>query len=211
MADALEQFRQEVSERKGKRDSYSEQLEKEKKKREEAVHHGEKLQEAQMLVQETAKKTQSELEYHVSHLVTESIQSVFNEDISMILEFNSKRGSTEAEILLKDENGHKALPRNSDGAGTVDIMSFGLRMVMYLLAESTSPIFILDEPFKKLNDPERKMHRRTAEIVDSLSHELGVQILIFTLLPELGEVADKEFYVSKDESSQVSRVEEINV
>lgn len=160
------------------------------------------LKESRILVQETARKTQNELEYSISKLVTECLQNVFDEPIKMKVRFTPRRGRTEVDILLVNEVGMEIIPRNSDGAGLVDIMSLGLKAVMHTLQDSQSefspsPLFILDEPFKKLNDPERTIHKKAAEIIENISKELGIQMIIVTLLPEMKEIANTTYEVKK--------------
>ena len=160
------------------------------------------LRAGQAVVQEVAERTQQELEYSISQLITECLQSVFDENIEMKVQFTQRRGNTEADLLLKGENGTLYRPKDSDGAGVVDIMAFGLRMVLYTLKQSETnthlrPLFIMDEPFKKVNDPTRTMHVKTAEMIKSIVDELGIQLILVTLLPEMEAVADNVQYVEK--------------
>lgn len=202
----LSRLRDEFNKRKGAQEQTAKQLEKARKSVKQLSQKDIDLKEAQAVVQEVSRKTHEELEYCVSELVTECLQLVFDEPIEMKLRFKNERGKTNAYILLQDEEGREIPPIDADGAGTADIMSFGLRMVMYSLAKDTRPLFILDEPFKKLNDPSREMHRKAAEMVKTISSELGIQIIMVTVLPELREFADKVFEVKKVKG--VSKVKE---
>jgi len=197
MVSLLVQYRSEVDRRLGARERAEAQVDRLKGKVKELELHCTDLECARALVQEVARQTQEELEYCISELVTQCLQIVFDENIKMKVHFVSRRGGTEADIYLEDPAGNQIKPTEADGAGVVDIMSFGLRMVMYSLSKGVHPIFLLDEPFKKLNDPTREMHRKAAEMIKVMTDQLGVQILLVTLLPEMAEVADKLFSVKK--------------
>lgn len=205
-------FRNEYHQRLGAKQAVEKRLETTKQASDVSKKRIEKLELGQGLVQEVARATQEELEYCVSQLVTECLQSVFSESIEMAVKFVTRRNSTEADILLKNEDGVELAPKDGEGAGAVDIMAFGLRMVLYSLQRSETnkgvrPVFILDEPFKKLNDPTREMHRKAAGMLKSIVDELDIQIILVTLLPEMEEVANSVFHVAKQNGmSNVKRL-----
>lgn len=200
----IDRLKEEYNRRVGRREVILEKVESLNESLGECKRMGKTLDHAQTVVREVARKTQNELEYYLSSLVTECLKSVFSEDIEMVVKFVSRRNSTEVDILLKTETGVELKPRDSDGAGVVDIMAFALRMVMYSLQKkeldsSISPLFILDEPFKKLNDPSRGMHEKASAMIRNLCEEFGVQIILVTLLPEMEEQAHCVYRVQKEQ------------
>lgn len=172
---------------------------------EELYEKSDVLEEVQTAVQWAAKEIQSKLEFHISETVNPCLQSVFDEDLKLSVEFVERRGKTEADIKLLDPHSEVAVdPEDSAGHGVINIMSLALRMVMYSLArqqfdqdKKPAPVMVLDEPFKDINDPSRELHQKAAAMVSELSKRLELQIVIVTLLPELIETADKAFEVCK--------------
>ena len=55
------------------------------------------VQEARIIIQIVAKQTQQELEYHISHVVTKALESVFDDPYQFKLEFALRRDKTEAD------------------------------------------------------------------------------------------------------------------
>jgi len=67
------------------------------------------------------------------------------------------------------------------GGGVLDVISFCLRLGLVLL-KGYSPILILDEPFRYLS---RDLRPKVRTLLERLSDELNVQIIMITHDPEL--------------------------
>ena len=144
-----------------------------------------------MLIQQVANETQQALEYQVSSLVSLALAAVFDNPYELVLEYGIKYNKTEAKLLFK-RDGKKYDPMTCTGGGTKDIASFGLRCSAWALQNtSTRPILILDEPFRYINDPSRSLHKKAAEMVKTVSKELGLQIIMISQIPELHDIADR--------------------
>lgn len=170
------------------------------------LRRGRRLEQALTVVQLVAQETQETLEYHVSELVSLALAAVFEDPYELQVDFVVKRGQTEAELYFVrgDERIH---PLQASGGGAVVVAAFALRISLWSLRQPHSrAVLILDEPFKDLNDPSRRLHEKAAAMVKMLCDRLGIQIIMVTLLPELIDHADKVFNVSIQD--RISIIEE---
>lgn len=137
--------------------------------------------EAQQFLQATAAETQSLVLERVSVLVTKCLQSVFGK-YEFVLQFDRKRGKTEAQLQLWD--GDQLLdPVNSVGGGVSDIIAFALRVVfLFLKRPQPRRLLVLDEPFRFVSVEYRPA---VAQLLQELAEELDLQILIVTHQDEL--------------------------
>lgn len=164
------------------------------------------VEQAQLIIQEVAKKTQSELEFHISDMVTAALYNVFDDPYEFKLKFEIDRGKTAAKI--KFTRGDIELdPKDSIGGGVFDVAAFALRISTWKLKKpATRPTFFIDEPFKHLNGEDYQ--ERAAELVRKLSDTLGLQfILIVTDKNQLEGVADLIYlFKLKNKISQVKEI-----
>jgi len=161
-------------------------------------------EQALIILQTVAKKTQSELEYKISELVSLALESVFDDPYKMRLIYETKRNKTEANILF-ERNGEQFHPLSSTGGGVVDIASFSLRMALWTLADKkTDNVLILDEPFRFLS---RDRLVRAGLMMKEISEKLGLQIIMVSHLDDLIDGADKVFKITQRKG--ISKVEEV--
>jgi ABC-type transporter Mla maintaining outer membrane lipid asymmetry ATPase subunit MlaF len=100
-------------------------------------------------------------------------------------------------------------PLKGTGFGQPDIGSFVLRPTLWSLEKPRKrPVFLYDEPMRCLNDPTHRLHEKASEMIQRLSKELGIQIIMITQLPELAECANKTFLI--EQKNFKSYVKEIN-
>lgn len=141
-------------------------------------------QEAILFVQQVANETQIHFAGILSNLVTKALHDIFPEPYEFRIEFESKRGQTEASIKLIREGKSAIDPMDASGGGVVDVVSFALRIAFFLL---TSPkprkVLILDEPFKFVS---RDLQPRIGALITELSETLGIQFIIVTHEEDLG-------------------------
>lgn len=162
--------------------------------------------EALLIMQTVAKRTQQQLEDKISNLVSLSL-SVFPEPIKFQLEYNIKRNKTEAELWFVVNN-HKINPIKEGGHGYTDVAGFALRCAMWSIKPAKlDNVIWFDEPLKNINDRTREVHRKVASMIKQLSEKQGIQFIITSQIPELDEVADKIFEVSKVKGQ--SKIKEI--
>jgi DNA repair exonuclease SbcCD ATPase subunit len=155
------------------------------------------------LVNTLAQEIQTKLQYHISDLSSSILQSVFEEDYEVILEFVKRRGKTEADIKIK-KNGFVMNPKDSASGGERDLISFALRLVSWSLQKPKSRnVMLLDEVFKNLSV---EYQDNAGEMLKEISSKLGVQIIMITHKEKLIEHADKVFNITMKDN--ISKVEE---
>lgn len=132
-------------------------------------------------------KTQSQLRYHVSNLVTVGLQTTFPEkDYKFHLDFVTRRNQTECDLLIED-GGIKSKPKYRNGGGVLDVISISLRMAFWSLSD-TVPILALDEPSKFVSKDKQDS---VVQMIRDIADELNIQIILVTHIPELMNRADK--------------------
>lgn len=141
---------------------------------------------ATVLIQKVAKETQEQLQFHIEDIVQLAIEACFPEEYQFKLEFESKRGRTEARIFLL-KNGIETDPMESNGGGLVDIISFGLRIAAWSLSRGAK-LIVLDEPFKFLDKDRKPL---AMGILKQLSSRLKLQIIDVTHDKEMVDISDK--------------------
>lgn len=167
------------------------------KARDETVRLLEDAESARTYIQTVAQLTQEELQHHVSDLVTLALRSVFGDEYEFVVRFVTKRGRTEADLILRRGDEEIEDVMGSVGGGVVDVVAFALRLTMWTLRRpKTRPIMVMDEPFKHLS---AGLQPLMAGALKELSKKMGVQMLIVThedaLVEDTG--ADVVFHVGK--------------
>ena len=139
-------------------------------------------------------------------MVNLCLDTCFPDEYVFDVNFEIKRGKTEAELVLRQNGIELDDPMNQCGGGLVDLTSFALRIAAWSLGKSDN-VIILDEPFKFLQP--RELNVKGFEIIRKLSKELGLQFIINSnsvYSADVCNIADKIFEVSKDNKTGVSKV-----
>jgi len=158
-----------------------------------AIKHSER---AQVIIQKVAKDTQSQLEIHISDIVSTALETIFDNPYKFKIEFVIKRNKTECELVF-EKDGETINPLNGTGGGVVDTASFALRIALWTLQTPKSRnTIILDEPFKWLS---KDLIPRASLLLKELSQKLNIQFIIVTHIEGLTEEADKVFNVKLKE------------
>ena len=138
---------------------------------------------ASAILLNVAKKTQQELAYRLSNLVSTCLSSVFHEPYEFEVSYVDRRGKTEVEFYLTRDGMSLDNPILSVGGGVVDVVAFGLRVSCLCL--STPPlrrVLILDEPFRGVHG--REQQEKVGELVNRLSKELNLQCVFIANLED---------------------------
>ena len=161
-------------------------------------------EQAGTIIQEVAKLTQEQLQYHISELVTLALASVFDNPYEFEVEFVIKRKQTEVNLWFV-RNGKKTHPLSASGGGAVDVAALALRVSLWALKNPNSRnVMILDEPFKNLS---RRYLPKAGEMIKMLSSKVGIQIIMVAHPIELVEAADNVITVTIDNgASQIKGV-----
>lgn len=161
----------------------------------EAESRMESAMKAKAVLQLAATKTQEQLEFKLSALVTTALSSVFPDPYTFKVKFIERRGKTECDLLF-ERKGNEVEPTEGSGGGTVDVASFALRLAFWSLKKGRA-ILIMDEPFKFVSE---NYQEECAEMLKSISEKLSVQIIMVSHIPKLIGNADKVFTLSSEAS-----------
>ena len=163
------------------------------------------LKKVQILFQKAAEQTQKQLEFHINGLVSTALAAIWNDPYEFKLEFVQRRGKTEADLWLVDEEGHKIKPLDESGGGVADVVSIALRVAFWSLEKESRPLLIIDEPVRHTDND---LPDRIFDMLKMLSENVRLQILMITHIKELTDKADKKFVVSKKDGKSIVKVEE---
>jgi DNA repair exonuclease SbcCD ATPase subunit len=147
------------------------------------------VQEAHALIQLVAQAVQQEAHQQIAGVVSQCLESVFDDPYEFQIGFDRKRGRTEAELLFVRED-IKVDPLTGSGGGAVDVAAFALRLACLVLSRpAIRPLLVLDEPWKHLSTRYRP---RLRVLVQKLAEDFGVQFVIVTHSDEfkIGKIVD---------------------
>ena len=136
------------------------------------------LKEAQTITQHIAQLVQQQAHERIEGVVSKCLEAVFGNEYGFKIDFQRKRGRTEANLLLL-RNGHEIEDvLNSDSGGVIDVAALALRLSSIVLAKpSLERIMLMDEPFRNLDMKNRENVR---VLVEELSRDFKVQFIIVT-------------------------------
>lgn len=198
----VDYFRKKLERRKGARnqiltDLQIAKLEEEKVSRE-IVH----TEAAQTIIQLVSKRTQEELEYRLSEIVSLALAAVFNDPYRLKVNFVIRRNKTECDLLFEK---HKEIfdPMTDSGGGAIDIAAMALRVAIWSLTRPRiRNVLILDEPFRFLS---KEYQKKASIMLRELSKKLKLQIIMVSHSESLIEGANKVFQVTIERG--VSKIE----
>lgn len=133
--------------------------------------------EAQRILQIVAQSVQEVVHRQISGVVSQCLRFVFEDPYAFRIEFERKRGRTEAKLVFAREGIELSDPLREVGGGVVDVAAFALRLAC--LVKANPPVrrmLVLDEPFSKLRGYENR--QRIRDMVRSLADELDVQFIM---------------------------------
>lgn len=211
MLNAINKLKNRLEQKKGQLNQLKQEYQESKKKIQILKKEMEYTQHAQVIIQKVAQETQDELRFKISDIVSLALASVFDRPYKFVVEFPVRRGRTECDFFF-ERDGMRYEPLEASGGGVVDVACFALRIALWSIGQPrTRPVFILDEPFKNINDPKREVHEKVAEMIRMLSKMMNLQIIIVTMIPEIEDIADKTFIVkNKNRKSIVKSMERGN-
>lgn len=194
MISELQTIRRTLEQRKGARDKIKKDL---KESRKDRIRQNLRLQQTEKALEiskQVGLKTQQELEYHISNLVSAAISSVFPDNpYKFRALFIERRGKTECDLML-ERDGELIDALSSAGGGVVDITSLALRIAaLSMKTGHIRPVLLLDEPFKHLS---LDLQSRAEEMLHELATRVGIQIICNSHASSAVENADKAFHCS---------------
>jgi DNA repair exonuclease SbcCD ATPase subunit len=133
---------------------------------------------AQVIAQEVAQVVQKQAHDRIEGVVCKCLEAVFGTLYGFRIDFQRKRGRTEANLLLLKDGHEIQDPLNADSGGVIDVAALALRLACIVLAKPTlKRIIIMDEPFRNLDMENRE---RIRILLEELSEDFKVQFIIVT-------------------------------
>ncbi len=202
----IQDYRNKLERKKGQRDQLSSSISDTKQKIRTLEKDVLNIEKAHTIMKRVAQRTQQQLQYHISEIVTLALAAVFDEPYEFEIDFVERRGKTEADLFFV-KGGEREEPLDASGGGVADIASFALRVAMWNLQNQKSRCCqILDEPFKHIKGVDA--NRKAIQMVKEISNRLKLQIIMVSderaPIEDIEKGADKVFRVSiKNGVSQV--------
>jgi DNA repair exonuclease SbcCD ATPase subunit len=133
---------------------------------------------AREIIKEVGIKTQQQLQYHISNIVSLALEAVFDDPYELSVEFVLRRNKTECDISFV-RDGNKIDPLEDSGGGANDVASFALRVASWSMENPHSRnVIILDEPFKHLKGFDANI--RVLDMIKEISQKLNLQIIMIS-------------------------------
>lgn len=134
-------------------------------------------QEAQEILQLIAQAVQQQAHNKLSTVVSKCLESVFEDPYQFHIEFERKRGRTEAALRFVRRD-LDADPISAAGGGVVDVAAFALRVACLMLHRPRlSKVVVIDEGFKFVSTQYRQNVR---SMLEELAKDLQIQIIQVT-------------------------------
>lgn len=136
----------------------------------------------QEIIQHVAQQIQQKAHAKIASVVSDCLKAVFDEPYRFKINFERKRGRTEARLTF-ERAGHELNPASGAGGGVIDVAAFALRLACLMLARpARRRLLVLDEPFKNVHSPIYR--ERVRLMLETLSEKMGVQIVMSTGIEE---------------------------
>ncbi len=142
------------------------------------------IEEAQQVVQYIAEHIQQRVHSQIAGVVSKCLESVFTDGgYGFKIRFDKKRGKTEAALMLVKAGTEIEDPLDGDSGAVCQMSGFALRSSCLVLSKpKLRKVLVLDEPFKDIS---KEYWENTRLLLDSMSKDFGIQIVMVTHNPEL--------------------------
>jgi DNA repair exonuclease SbcCD ATPase subunit len=145
--------------------------------------HVRRCEKAQQIVQLVAEDAQNKAHARIANLVTRCLEAVFDDPYQFVINFERKRGKTDAVLTFVRDDVMLEDPSDEAGGGVLDVAAFALRLACLVMQRPRRRLLlILDEPFKFVSEEYRE---RVRDLLLALSQEMNVQFILVTHIPEL--------------------------
>lgn len=142
-----------------------------------ATSHLQYAEEAQQILQQTAKTVQESAHKQIAEVVSMCLEAIFDDPYQFEIVFEKKRGRTEAKLLFI-RDGHYVDPMTAAGGGPKDVATLALRLARIVLARPYRRRFlVLDEPMSHLK-PYSYYGSRIIDLFNRLATEQNIQIVM---------------------------------
>lgn len=150
------------------------------------------LEKLKGIVIEISKQSQEKIINHLENIVNHALKTIYEDELNFKIELEQKRDQQEIHFYIKTKNGELLEPRKDQcSAGSIDIMSLGLKMGVFPLEKNVDPIIFWDEPMKNLGI----YTELGALVLKEISKSLNLQSFLITHDERLIDIADKVFKI----------------
>lgn len=133
--------------------------------------------EAQEILQNLAQAVQQQAHKRISDIVSSCLSAVFDDPYEFKIQFERKRGRTEARLRFV-RRGLDVDPITASGGGMIDVAAFALRTACLVLSRPRlSRILVLDEPFRFVS---AEYQDNIRSMLERLSEDMDIQIVFVT-------------------------------
>ena len=207
----INSLRQKLERRKGRQSQIQQDMEQVQKQLRVNSRRLNQYERALEIVKQVGLQTQKQLEYHLAEQVSLALAAIFDDPYELVINFQEKRGKTEAELLFKRRN-LIVPPIGFVGGGAIDVASLALRLAYWTMRQDTQtrPVLLLDEPFARLKG--EVANKRALILLNEISQELKIQIIMISderiSREDIIQNADKVFLVTQQKG--ISEVSELH-
>jgi len=134
-------------------------------------------EQAHAIILNIAQTIQQTVHARISNTVTRCLNSVFSDPYEFQIQFERKRGKTEARMVFLRDGLVLDDPLNQVGGGVIDVAAFGLRLAcIMMIRPRRRRLLVLDEPLKNVRGKDNRM--RVRMLLESLAEEMDMQIIL---------------------------------
>jgi ABC-type hemin transport system ATPase subunit len=184
-------YRERINRLQGRKEFIQNRIEKRKQVKLELEKRLEIILKVQEFIQVVAVETQNKVKFHIEKIIQMALDICFPGEYEFLLDFKVNSNRTECRLVfLKDDQEEDVM--SESGGGLIDIVAFTFRVALWSLGD-TRAVLLLDEPFSALS---RDLHHKAGIILQQLSKELKIQVIMSTHNIDMTEYADKVFKIS---------------
>ena len=135
--------------------------------------------EATRIVQAIAQEIQRKVHEKLSGVVRSCLKVVFEDPYDFRIEWDKKRGKTEARLVFSRDGADYDDPLNEIGGGVIDVAALAFRVFVLVASRpKLRRLLILDEAFKNIRGARNR--NRTKRMLENLVEEMGFQFVLST-------------------------------
>lgn len=177
------------------------------KQREDTIHNIDVRVEAINFIESVAAQERVSVKEKVQKLITDCLHEVYDDSYSVEFDYGVKGNKTSVEInIVRKCNDGMIIKRGIDGigGGVADTVSLPLKLIVLMNDDEFDKVLVTDEPGKHL-DTTRIV--KFAKFIQTISHQLGVQIIMSSHHAIMDDYADTIHKVILNDS--VSNIERL--
>lgn len=140
-----------------------------------------------------------------SDIATTSVQSVFGENMKVILQQSIKDGTPNIDVMIEQKVDAGVIqidPTDNDGGGLADIVAQSLFMAFGQMLENNNAPYVLDEPTKYVS--KGNFAEKSAEFIKNMVSLTQKQTILSTHDTALANVCDTLYRMEKDEKTGIT-------